>query len=82
MRRREDALRERQAELAQFVDAIEAREEQLDLVHRDVQSRHDRARGLDQDIQRKRAALKGELEKRAGIAAQELIRQMSAVCGR
>jgi len=77
--KREDALQDKQAELSQFEDAIEAREQSLDLIHRDVQSRHDRARGLDQDIQRKRASLKGELEKRAGVAAQELIRQMSVV---
>jgi len=76
---REDALHARRAELDQREDGVEAREAQLGQIQRDVQSRHDRARGLDQDVQRKRENMKGELETRAGIKAQELIRQMSAV---
>jgi ribonuclease Y len=76
---REEQLAVKQAELAQFEDAVEQREAQLAQIQRDVQSRHDRARGLDQDIQRKKASLRGELEARAGIAAVELIKQMSTV---
>jgi ribonuclease Y len=76
---REDALHDKASDLAQFEDTIEGREAQLAAVQRDVQSRYDRARGLDQDIARKRESVKAELETRAGINAQELIRQMSAV---
>jgi ribonuclease Y len=79
LQQREDALHDKQAELAQLEDGVEAREAQLAQIQRDVQSRHDRARGLDQDIARKRESVKAELETRAGIKAQELIRQMSAV---
>jgi ribonuclease Y len=76
---RETALAAKQSELAQFEDAVEHREAQLAQIQRDVQARHDRARGLDQDIQRKRSSLRGELETRAGVAATEMIKQMSAV---
>jgi ribonucrease Y len=79
LQKREDELHDRQSELAQLEDGVEAREAQLAQVQREVQSRHDRARGLDQDIARKRDSVKAELETRAGIKAQELIRQMSAV---
>jgi ribonuclease Y len=79
IQQREDALQARHGEAAQFEDALDAREAQLQQIQRDVQSRHDRARGLDQDVARKRDAVKGELETRAGIKAQELIREMSSV---
>lgn len=76
---REQALQIRQAEVAQLDDALEHREQQLAQVQRDVQSRHDRARGLEQDISRRKGALRSELETRAGIAAAELVREMSSV---
>jgi ribonucrease Y len=79
LQQREDELHDKQSELAQLEDGVEAREAQLAQIQREVQSRHDRARGLDQDIARKRESVKGELETRAGIKAQELIRQISAV---
>jgi ribonuclease Y len=77
--KREDALYEKQTELDHFVDALDARDAQLQQIHKDVQSRFDRARGLDGDVARKRESVKGELESRAGIKAQELIRQMASV---
>jgi ribonuclease Y len=76
---RAQALRARQVEIDHLEDAIEQREASLGQIHKEVQSRFDRARGLDQDIGRKRDAVKGELESRAGIKAQELIRQMTTV---
>ncbi|HEY5920166.1 MAG TPA: Rnase Y domain-containing protein [Kofleriaceae bacterium] len=79
LQEREDALHAKQAEIDLLDDGLEAREAQLAQIHKDVQSRHDRARGLEQDVHRKRDSIKGELENRAGIAAKELIRQMSAV---
>jgi ribonucrease Y len=79
MQARELELARKQSEVDQLVDGIEHREAQLAQIQRDVQSRHDRARGIDQDIARKRHALRGELETRAGIAAPELIRQLNAV---
>ncbi|NVB79660.1 MAG: HDIG domain-containing protein [Kofleriaceae bacterium] len=74
---REDALQEKRAEVASLEDALDQREAQLSQIQREVQSRHDRARGVDQDVGRKRNAVRGELEKRAGIAASELIKQMT-----
>ncbi|HSD90482.1 MAG TPA: HDIG domain-containing protein [Kofleriaceae bacterium] len=74
---REDALLERRDEVDQFADAIEQREAQLAQIQKDVQSKFDRARGIEQDIGRKRSSLRGELESRAGIAAAELISQMT-----
>jgi len=74
---REDALAKRRAELNQFEDAIDQRQAQLDQDHKDVQSRFDRARGIDQDISRKRSSLRGELENRAGVPAAELIKQLT-----
>lgn len=77
VQQREDALQEKRAEVASLEDAIDQREAQLAQIQREVQSRHDRARGIDQDVGRKRNAVRGELEKRAGIAAAELVQQMT-----
>jgi ribonuclease Y len=76
---REAALQTKQAELETFEDGVEQREAQLAQIQRDSQSRYDRARGIEQDIGRKRASLRSELESRAGVAAIELIKQMSTV---
>ena len=75
--RREDALHATRAELAQLAEGIDQREAALDLIHRELQSRRDRANGIEQDIQRKRQSLRGELETRAGVPVPELIRQMT-----
>jgi ribonuclease Y len=75
--RHEEQLAARRAELEQLEDALDQRQSALDAIHRDVQSRFDRARGLEQDIGKKRSSLKSELEKRAGVAAQELIQQLT-----
>ncbi len=75
--RREQALSDKRAAADQIIDAVEQREAVIESVQRETQSKFDRARGIDQDIQRKRASVKSELETRAGIAGQELIRQMT-----
>jgi ribonuclease Y len=75
--RREQALADKRAAAEQIVDVVEQREAALDAIQRETQSKLDRARGIEQDIGRKRASLKSELETRAGIAGQELIRQMT-----
>jgi ribonuclease Y len=75
--RREQALADKRAAADQIADAVEQREAALESIQRETQSKLDRARGIDQDIQRKRASFKSELETRAGIAGQELIRQMT-----
>ncbi|MEO8846514.1 MAG: Rnase Y domain-containing protein [Kofleriaceae bacterium] len=76
---REDTLAARGAEVDQQWDAVEQREAALDQIHKDVQARRDRANGLDQDIRRKRESVRGELETRAGVPVQELIKDMSRV---
>jgi ribonucrease Y len=75
--RREDELEKKRDEVAQLVDGIEQREAQISQVQKDVQSRFDRARGIDQDIQRKRSSVRTELEKRAGVAGNELVALMT-----
>jgi ribonucrease Y len=75
--KREEALASKRAELEQFEDALEQRQAALDQIHQDVQARFDRARGLEQDIGRKRASLRVELEARAGIPAAELMKQLT-----
>ncbi|HUJ57997.1 MAG TPA: HDIG domain-containing protein [Kofleriaceae bacterium] len=77
--RREDAVHAAAAELAAGRDALDQRDAQLHDVLRELQSRHDRARGLELDASRKRDALHGELERRAGTSAADVIRQMAAV---
>jgi ribonuclease Y len=74
--RREDALREREADIAVLVDAADARAAQLDAIHKELQSKRDRASGIDHDIKRKRDAWRADLESRAGIKALELIDQL------
>jgi ribonuclease Y len=76
---REDALAAAHRELAREHDAIDAREAQLDEVYRDLGSRRDRAQELDQDAQRGRHALRDQLERRAGVAAPEVVGQMCTV---
>ena len=73
---REDALDAAREELAREHDALDHREAQLDEVHRELGSRRDRANGLEQDSQRRREALRKELEARAGVPGSELVRQM------
>jgi ribonuclease Y len=74
--RREDALREREVGVDQLVDATDAREAQLDAIHRELQSKRDRANGIENDVRRRRDAWRSELESRAGIQAVALIDQL------
>jgi len=74
---REDQLANREAEIQHQWDAIEQREATLDQIHRDVQSRRDRANGVEQDVRKKREGVRGELERRAGVPVQQLIAEMS-----
>ncbi len=74
---REDALASRQHELASLDDAVDQREASFEQIQQEIQARRDRAAGLDQDVKRKRDAVRGELEVRAGVPVQELIREMS-----
>ncbi len=74
---REDALAGRAEELAAMRDAVEHAEAGLDAIQQEIQSRRDRASGLEQDGKRKRDAVRGELETRAGVPVQELIKEMS-----
>ena len=74
---RVEAVQRVEAELAATEDAIDQREAALDGVHRDVQSRRDRANGLETDARRKHAQLRSELEQRAGVKGAELIDRLS-----
>ncbi len=75
--RREEALAAKQGDAARGDDAIEQREAALDVTHKDVQSRRDRASGVENDAKRKLQQLRGELEMRAGAKAADMIEQMS-----
>ncbi len=74
---REQALARARDELEQLEDGLAQREGQLDQIHKDVQSRFDRARGVEQDISRKRSSVRSELEARAGIPGSDLIKQLT-----
>jgi ribonuclease Y len=75
---RDEQLRAAHGELSRELDTLGEREARLDDVHRELQSRRDRARGIEDDTRRRRGAVQGELEARAGIRANELIAQLSA----
>ncbi len=70
---RGEQLARRETEIASQQDAIALQEEQLDLAQRDVQSRRDRAQGIERDAQKKLAAARSDLEGRAGTSGAELI---------
>lgn len=74
--RRAAALAILESELAQRDDALDQREAALDGVHREVQSRRDRAAGLDQDARRKQQSSRTDLEARAGTTGAEVIAQL------
>jgi ribonuclease Y len=76
LQRRDDALLAAEAELARDREALDQREAQLDQIHRELQSRRDRAQGIERDAEGRREALRHELETRAHVGADELIRQM------
>ncbi|MGE0546781.1 MAG: HDIG domain-containing metalloprotein [Kofleriaceae bacterium] len=74
---RGEAIKRAEIELATGAEAVEQREAQLDGIHRELQSRRDRATGVERDAQRRLAALRTELEGRAGVKAVELIERFS-----
>jgi ribonuclease Y len=73
---RADALAAKAAELAAHEDAIAQREDAIDALNREVQSRRDRAGGIDRDTQKKLSARRTELESRAGVSGQELVQRL------
>ena len=74
--RRGERLLALEAEVALAEDALEQREGQLDLTHREVQSRRDRAQGVERDAEKKLASARGELETRAGVRGADLVAQL------
>lgn len=74
--RRAEALLRVESELAAREDAIAQQEEQIDQVSREVQSRRDRAHGLERDAGRRLAAMRADLEARAGTTGAELIARL------
>ena len=76
--RRGAEIEDREAEVTRMHDALDAREASFDSVHRDVQSRRDRANGIENDSKRKYAQLRTELEQRAGVKATELVDRLGA----
>ena len=75
--KRAEQLARAEAELAATEDALEQRAAAIDAVHRELQSRRDRASGLEQDARKKHASARSVLEQRSGTRAAELIEQMS-----
>ena len=75
--RRADALTRAHTELDAQSDALELRDAQVTATQREVQSRRDRAQGLERDAERKIAGARGELESRAGVRGPALIAQLS-----
>jgi ribonuclease Y len=75
--RRDEALARAEAELAGQGDTLEQRDTQLAAGQRELQSRRDRAQGIERDAERKGAGARSELETRAGITTVELIAQLA-----
>lgn len=75
--RRGEALARIESELGVLADTIEQRDAQLTATQREVQSRRDRAQGIERDAEHKTASAREELETRAGVRGAELIAQMS-----
>jgi ribonuclease Y len=74
--RRADQIARARADLVAREDMLGAQEDQLEQVSREVQSRRDRAHGVERDAQRKVAAMRTQLEERSGVAAAELIARL------
>jgi ribonuclease Y len=75
--RRASAVARLESTLGGTEDTLEQREAALDAVQKEVQSRRDRATGLENDSRKKLQGARLELETRAGVAATELIDRMS-----
>jgi ribonucrease Y len=75
--RRADALGRAKDELGALDDSLEQRDAQVTVTQREVQSRRDRAQGIERDAERKIAGARTELEARAGMRGGELIAQLS-----
>jgi ribonucrease Y len=74
--RRAAALAHTEADLATRLDGLDQREDQLAADQKEVQSRRDRASGLERDAHKKLESGRGELETRAGVRGAELIAQL------
>jgi ribonuclease Y len=75
--RRDEALARAHDELRAQADVLEQREAQLATTQRELQSRRDRAQGIERDAERRVAGARGDLETRAGVSAADLIALMS-----
>jgi ribonuclease Y len=75
--RRGDALSRVRDELTVLEDTLDQRDTQVTATQRDVQSRRDRAHGVERDSERKLASARAELETRAGMRSTDLIAQLS-----
>jgi ribonucrease Y len=73
---RADKLAKAGADAAAQHDAIDQREEQVGADQRDIQSRRDRANGVERDAHNKIAAARNDLAKRAGVDLAELTQRM------
>nr|HEX4317413.1 Rnase Y domain-containing protein [Kofleriaceae bacterium] len=73
---RGDKLHSAESSLASRNDVLDARDAAVDTVHREVQSRRDRASGLDRDLAQRLGAARSELESRAHIRIPDLIREL------
>ena len=74
--RREDELARAQAEVASQHDTIDQRFDAIDADQREIQSRRDRAGGVERDARGKLESARGELAKRAGVKIEELMQSI------
>ncbi|HEY4056710.1 MAG TPA: Rnase Y domain-containing protein [Kofleriaceae bacterium] len=75
---RETRLEAAQSDVGALHAALDQREDELDGVTRDIQSRRDRASGVENDAKKKHQQLRQELEQRAGVKSNELMDRLSA----
>jgi ribonuclease Y len=64
-------------ELAADASALDARDDELAAVHRELQSKTDRAAGVARDADKRLAAVRAELEARAGVRGDELAGELA-----
>jgi ribonuclease Y len=73
---RGERLAAKASELAAQEDAIAQQEDAIEALNREIQSRRDRASGIQRDAQTKQAQRRTELESRAGVGAQDLMQRL------
>lgn len=74
---RERSAAERDAETAAEFETLHEREADLDARRQDLQARQDHLSSLQEDQRRTKQAMRGELERRAGVRTEDIVRELT-----